>query len=101
MFLSSDTEDCKKRFHLHFELPLPEQIIIFSLGKWESQLKGQEVIAEVSIDPETPPQKIGRLTCGNKALCWDGVWSNKFLKKSEALFEQVISLDQDCTVHEI
>lgn len=85
---SSDTEDCKKRFHLHFELPLPEQIIIFSLGKWESQLKGQEIIAEVSIDPETPPQKIGRLTSGNKSLCWDGVWSNKFLKKSEALFEQ-------------
>ena len=87
---SSGTGEGKKRFHLHFELPLPQQIIIFSLGKWETHLKGQEIIAEVSIDAELPPQKLGTLASRKKSLCWDEVWSNKFLKKSEEVFEQVI-----------
>ena len=52
--------------------------------------KGQEIIAEVSIGAELPPQKLGTLTSRNKSLCWDEVWSNKILKKSEEVFEQVI-----------
>ena len=87
--LSSDKRDSKKRFHCHFQLPLPEQIIIFSLGKWEPHFRGQEIVAEVSMDTELPPQKIGTLTSKNKVLYWDEVWTNKFLKKSEELFEQV------------
>ncbi|KAL9952890.1 hypothetical protein ACROYT_G040218 [Oculina patagonica] len=86
----SDQEkgECKKRFHCHFQLPLPEQIIIFSLGKWEPHFKGLEIIAEVSIDAEIPPQKIGTLTCRNKVLCWDEGWTTKFLKRSEQLCEE-------------
>jgi len=85
---TGDKRDSKKRFHCHFQLPLPEQIIIFSLGKWEPHFKGQEIVAEVSMDTELPPQKIGTLTSKNKVLYWDEVWTNKFLKKSEELFEQ-------------
>lgn len=80
----------KKHFHLHFELPLPKQIIIFSLGKWETHFKGQEIVAEVSVDGEIPPNKIGTLTSSNKALCWDNTWPISFEKKSEEVFEQVL-----------
>ena len=92
--LCSDKEkgESKKRFHCHFQLPLPEQIIIFSLGKWEPDFKGQEIIAEVSIDAEIPPQKIGSLTSRNKVLCWDEGWTTKFLKRSEQLCEEVQSI---------
>lgn len=91
VFLCSGKEkgQCKKRFHCHFQLPLPEQIIIFSRGKWEPDFKGQEIIAEVSIDAEIPPQKIGSLTSRNKVFCWDEGWITKFLKRSEQLCEEV------------
>lgn len=86
----------KKHFHLHFELPLPKQIIIFSLGKWEAHLKGQEIVAEVLVDGEIPPNKIGTLTSSNKALCWDNTWPISFEKKSEEVFEQVL-INNNCT----
>lgn len=91
--LSRSTNDkekgeSKKRFHCHFQLPLPEQIIIFSRGKWEPDFKGQEIIAEVSIDAEIPSQKIGSLTSRNKVLCWDEGWTTKFLKRSGQLCEE-------------
>ena len=89
-FLASDKGEYKKHFHCHFQLPLPEQIVIFGFGKWEPHFKGQEIIAEVSVDAELPPQKIGTLSSKNKVLCWDEGWTTKFLKKSEELFEQVI-----------
>lgn len=85
---SSDKGEYKKHFHCHFQLPLPEQIVIFGFGKWEPHFKGQEIIAEVSVDAELPPQKIGTLSSKNKVLCWDEGWTTKFLKKSEELFEQ-------------
>lgn len=87
---TSDKErgDNKKCFHCRFPLPLPEQIIIFSLGKWEVNFKGQEIIAEVSLEAETPPQKIGTLSCRSKALCWDEGWKTKFFKRSEELTEE-------------
>ena len=52
--------------------------------------KGQEIIAEVSLEAETPPQKIGTLSCRSKALCWDEGWKTKFFKRSEELTEEVL-----------
>ena len=69
---------------------MPKQIVIFSYGKWEPRFKGQEIIAEVTIDPELPPQKIGTITSESKVICWDGGWNTKFLKRSEELSEQVM-----------
>ena len=86
----SDKGDFKKHFHCHFQLPMPKQIVIFSYGKWEPRFKGQEIIAEVTIDPELPPQKIGTITSESKVICWDGGWNTKFLKRSEELSEQVM-----------
>lgn len=84
----SSSGECKKHFHLHFELPLPSQIIVFCLGKWETHFKGQQIVAEVSVDVEVPTKRIGTLTSTNKALCWDEAWPKKFLKKSEEALEQ-------------
>ena len=86
----SDKGDFKKHFHCHFQLPMPKQIVIFSYGKWEPRFKGQEIIAEVTVDPELPPQKIGTITSESKVICWDGGWNTKFLKRSEELSEQVM-----------
>ena len=88
--LFSDKGDFKKHFHCHFQLPIPKQIIIFSYGKWEPCFKGQEIIAEVTVDPELPPQKIGTITSESKVICWDEGWNTKFLKRSEELSEQVM-----------
>lgn len=54
--------------------------------------KGQEIIAEVSLEAETPPQKIGTLSCRSKVLCWDEGWKTKFFKRSEELTEEVLHL---------
>ena len=48
------------------------------------------MVAEVSINTEIPPQKIGVLSCSNKVLCWEEGWTAKFLKKSDELHEQVL-----------
>lgn len=60
--------------------------------------KGQEIIAEVSLEAETPPQKIGTLSCRSKALCWDEGWKTKFFKRSEELTEEVLHLYQNIAV---
>ena len=69
---------------------MPKQIIIFSYGKWEPCFKGQEIVAEVTVDPDLPPQKIGTITSESKVVCWDEGWNTKFLKRSEELCEQVM-----------
>ena len=71
---------------------MPSQIIVFCLGKWETHFKGQQIVAEVSVDVEVPTKRIGTLTSTNKALCWDEAWPKKFLKKSEEALGQVIIL---------
>ena len=86
----SDKGDFKKHFHCHFQLPMPKQMIIFSYGKWEPCFKGQEIVAEVTVDPDLPPQKIGTITSESKVVCWDEGWNTKFLKRSEELCEQVM-----------
>ncbi|RXM91746.1 Acyl-CoA-binding domain-containing protein 5 [Acipenser ruthenus] len=55
-------------------LPLPKQLVVFSLGDWRSYSRDTSITVEVSVSPDVTPQKIGRLSAETRCLVWEGEW---------------------------
>ncbi|KAK1150363.1 kelch repeat-containing protein 1-like [Acipenser oxyrinchus oxyrinchus] len=53
-------------------LPLPKQLVVFSLGDWRSYSGDTSITVEVSVSPDVTPQKIGRLSAETRCLVWEG-----------------------------
>ena len=85
--LQSSSHSVAGHFSCHFSLPLPQQIVIFTLGDWEPDNGSFNV--DVSLDSDLPPCHIGTLSKENTSLCWEGAWSESFTEKSYEIYEQV------------
>ncbi|XP_041131329.1 rab9 effector protein with kelch motifs [Polyodon spathula] len=55
-------------------LPLPKQLVVFSLGDWKSYSEDTSITVEVSVSPDVKPQKIGRLSAETRCLVWEEEW---------------------------
>ncbi|XP_043929418.1 uncharacterized protein LOC122803798 [Protopterus annectens] len=60
-------------YHTFLPSPLPEQLVVFGLGDWKSSC-GTTVLAEVCVNSDVKPQKIGSLSPEVRCLVWDGEW---------------------------
>ncbi|KAF7704395.1 rab9 effector protein with kelch motifs [Silurus meridionalis] len=69
-------------FQLQIPLPLPKQLIVFSLGDWGSFSCETTVLIEVFVSPDVKPQKIGILSPHSSCLVWEGDWTVNLLNES-------------------
>lgn len=63
-------------------LPLPKQLIVFSLGEWSSFSSDTEISVEVLLGPEVKSQVIGTLSPQSRCLIWQGVWTPELLTEA-------------------
>ncbi|KAB5562313.1 hypothetical protein PHYPO_G00016450 [Pangasianodon hypophthalmus] len=69
-------------YQLQIPLPLPKQLIVFSLGDWSSFSSETTLLTEVFISPDVKPQKIGTLSPHSSCLVWEGDWTLSLLNES-------------------
>ncbi|XP_060790234.1 rab9 effector protein with kelch motifs isoform X3 [Neoarius graeffei] len=69
-------------YQLQIPLPLPKQLVVFSLGDWTSFSCGTTVLVEVFVSPDVKPQKIGILSPRSSCLVWEGDWTVSLLSES-------------------
>ncbi|XP_071787789.1 uncharacterized protein [Asterias amurensis] len=55
-------------------LPLPQFLLIFSVGDWPSDSHCKEMNAQIHLGKDLEPFYLGTLSKENRALCWQGVW---------------------------
>ncbi|KAG9336454.1 hypothetical protein JZ751_002801 [Albula glossodonta] len=70
-FISKSNRLC---YQLQLPLPLPKQLVIFSLGDWNSFSRETTISAEVWISQDLMPQKLGFLSSQSRCLIWEGAW---------------------------
>ncbi|MCJ8736865.1 hypothetical protein PDJAM_G00017430 [Pangasius djambal] len=78
-FISNVT---RTSYQLQIPLPLPRQLIVFSLGDWSSFSSETTLLTEVFISPHVKPQKIGTLSPHSSCLVWEGDWTLSLLNES-------------------
>ncbi|XP_077319735.1 uncharacterized protein LOC143942355 [Lithobates pipiens] len=61
-------------FQLPLPLPLPKQLVIFSLGDWNTYTSDTRVCAQLRAH-SAQPQLIGTLSAQCRSLVWEGDWS--------------------------
>ncbi|KAG7328301.1 hypothetical protein KOW79_008245 [Hemibagrus wyckioides] len=72
----------RSSYQLQIPLPLPKQLIVFSLGDWTSFSNDTTVLIEVFVSPDVKPQKIGILSPRSSCLVWEGDWTVNLLNES-------------------
>ncbi|XP_053366506.1 uncharacterized protein zgc:163014 isoform X1 [Clarias gariepinus] len=72
----------RSSYQLQIPLPLPRQLVVFSLGDWTSFSCDTTVLIEVFVSPDVKPQKIGILSSHSSCLVWQGDWSGSLLNES-------------------
>nr|XP_015205842.1 PREDICTED: uncharacterized protein LOC102689185 [Lepisosteus oculatus] len=61
-------------YRAQLPLPLPKQLVVFSLGDWKSYSSDTTISVEVLVSPDVKPQKIGGLSSETRCLVWEGDW---------------------------
>lgn len=79
---------------MHVPLPLPEQLVIFGLGQWESS---ESISAEVLVSAQVQAQNIGVLSAQTRCLTWEGDWNQDISaaakgKKSVHVFKIMLTV---------
>ncbi|XP_017331591.1 rab9 effector protein with kelch motifs isoform X2 [Ictalurus punctatus] len=69
-------------YQLQIPLPLPKQLVVFSLGDWTSFSCETTVLIEVFVSPDVKPQEIGILSRHSRCLVWEGDWTVSLLNES-------------------
>ncbi|XP_072546313.1 uncharacterized protein [Salminus brasiliensis] len=72
----------RKSYQVQMPLPLPKQLVVFSLGEWTSFSCETTVLIEVSVSPDVKPQRIGILSPHSRCLVWEGDWTLDLLAES-------------------
>ncbi|KAI4879791.1 hypothetical protein NFI96_027197 [Prochilodus magdalenae] len=72
----------RKSYQVQMPLPLPKQLVVYSLGEWTSFSCETTVVIEVSVSPDVKPQKIGILSAHSRCLVWEGDWTLDLLAES-------------------
>ncbi|KAJ8290474.1 hypothetical protein GJAV_G00013300 [Gymnothorax javanicus] len=70
-FICKSSRQC---YQVHLPLPLPKELVIFSLGDWKSFPCETTISVEVAISQDLKPQKIGVLSSQSRCLIWEGDW---------------------------
>ncbi|KAL0969105.1 hypothetical protein UPYG_G00222670 [Umbra pygmaea] len=64
-----------RKFHeVHVPLPLPKQLVVFSLGEWKFLSRETTISVDVLVSQEVKPQRIGSLSAHTRCLTWEGDW---------------------------
>ncbi|NXE12375.1 TYW23 protein, partial [Lophotis ruficrista] len=61
-------------FQAWLPLPLPKQLVVFSLGDWSCYSPDTSIMVEVLVSPGIMPQRIGTLEPACRSLVWEGDW---------------------------
>ncbi|NWR87151.1 GACHH protein, partial [Furnarius figulus] len=61
-------------FQAWLPLPLPKQLVVFSLGDWSCYSADTSVAVDVLVCPGVPPQRVGTLEPTRRSLVWEGDW---------------------------
>uniref|UniRef100_A0A8B9JX79 Zgc:163014 n=1 Tax=Astyanax mexicanus TaxID=7994 RepID=A0A8B9JX79_ASTMX len=72
----------RKSYQVQMPLPLPKQLVVFSLGEWSSFSCETTVLIEVSVSPDVKPQRIGVISPHSRCLVWEGDWTLDLLAES-------------------
>ncbi|XP_072032316.1 uncharacterized protein [Amphiura filiformis] len=65
-------------------IPLPDMVVVFTLGSWPAELQGQMLRVQVGIE-DFKPFTIGCVTEENRSFCWQGSWRDDLYIKSELM----------------
>ncbi|KAJ8341590.1 hypothetical protein SKAU_G00338810 [Synaphobranchus kaupii] len=78
-FISKSNRLC---YYVQLPLPLPKELVVFSLGDWKFFSSETTISVEVSISQDLKPQKIGTLSSQARCLIWDGDWRSDLLTET-------------------
>nr|XP_005986595.2 PREDICTED: uncharacterized protein LOC102357299 [Latimeria chalumnae] len=69
-------------YQLQLPLPLPNYLVIFGLGDWNSYSMETTMSVELFLSPDVKSQEIGKLSKSNRSLVWEGEWRLDLLMAS-------------------
>ncbi|NWI54465.1 TYW23 protein, partial [Calyptomena viridis] len=61
-------------FQAWLPLPLPKQLVLFSLGDWSCYSPDTSIAADVLVSPGVAPQRVGTLEPTRRSLVWEDDW---------------------------
>ncbi|NWU76996.1 TYW23 protein, partial [Onychorhynchus coronatus] len=61
-------------FQAWLPLPLPKQLVVFSLGDWNCYSPDTSIAVDVLVSPGVAPQHIGMLEPTRRSLVWEDDW---------------------------
>ncbi|NWU08513.1 TYW23 protein, partial [Cephalopterus ornatus] len=61
-------------FQAWVPLPLPKQLVVFSLGDWSCYSPDTSIAVDVLVSPGVAPQRIGTLEPTHRSLVWEDDW---------------------------
>ncbi|NXS10748.1 TYW23 protein, partial [Neodrepanis coruscans] len=61
-------------FQAWLPLPLPKQLVVFSLGDWSCYSPDTSIAVDVLVSPGVAPQRVGTLEPTRRSLVWEDVW---------------------------
>ncbi|XP_019909984.3 tip elongation aberrant protein 1 isoform X3 [Esox lucius] len=72
-----------RKFHqVHVPLPLPKQVVVFSLGEWKFLSSETTISIDVLVSQDVKPQRIGTLSALTRCLTWEGDWNADLVKEA-------------------
>ncbi|KAJ7417624.1 rab9 effector protein with kelch motifs-like protein [Willisornis vidua] len=61
-------------FQTWLPLPLPKQLVVFSLGDWSCYSADTSIAVDVLVSPDIEPQRLGTLEPTRRSLVWEDGW---------------------------
>ncbi|XP_030643252.1 rab9 effector protein with kelch motifs [Chanos chanos] len=80
--MSVRSKSNRSSYQVHMPLPLPKQLVIFSLGEWTSFSDDTTISIDVQVSQDVKPQRIGTLSPDSRCLIWEGDWTLDLLNEA-------------------
>ncbi|NXG01164.1 TYW23 protein, partial [Sakesphorus luctuosus] len=61
-------------FEAWLPLPLPKQLVVFSLGDWSCYSADTSITVDILVSPDISPQRLGTLEPTRRSLVWEDGW---------------------------
>ncbi|XP_035608173.1 uncharacterized protein LOC118368288 isoform X2 [Oncorhynchus keta] len=78
-FISKSNRQCHQ---VHVPLPLPKQLVVFSLGEWRFLSSETTISVDVLVSQDVKPQRIGTLSDQTRCLTWEGDWNADLVQEA-------------------
>ncbi|NWT05149.1 DRC7 protein, partial [Mionectes macconnelli] len=69
-------------FQAWLPLPLPKQLVVFSLGDWSCYSPDTSIAVDLLVSPGVAPQRVGMLEPTRRSLVWEDDWRMDIFKAS-------------------